>query len=75
MPSVLVASSVAHEDVLLGTCECGGSWRLSYEEVVPLSGRWFDAIVMRCATCGEYRRAVFDITSFFEPPTLAWSRQ
>jgi hypothetical protein len=72
---VYSVASVDDEDAALGKCPCGDRWLLAAEEVVPLSGRWYDALVVRCAGCGRTKRGVFDISSFFEPPTLAWSRQ
>lgn len=66
--------SVDEEDAWLGNCDCGNSWRLVAEDVVPLSHRWFDALVLSCSRCGGTRRAVFDITSFFTPPSSAWAR-
>ncbi len=65
--------SVDEEDLLLATCKCGGEWDLAAEDVVPINGRWVDALVVRCRECGCFDRALFDITSFFTPPTLAWT--
>ncbi len=64
--------SVDEEDNLLGACPCGSGWCLAAEEVVPLQDRWYDALVVSCPACGSVARAVFDITSFFAPPTHAW---
>lgn len=66
--------SVDEEDAWLGNCNCGDSWRLVAEDVVPISHRWFDALVLSCRRCGGTRRAIFDITSFFTPPSSAWAR-
>lgn len=66
--------SVEEEDALLGRCCCGYPWQLVAEDVVPLSRRWYDALVFRCTGCRGTRRAVFDITSFFTPPSTAWVR-
>lgn len=67
-------ASVEEEEHVLGVCPCGSSWALAHEEVVPVRGRWYDALVMKCRTCGSVCRAVFDITPFFEPVSLAWAR-
>ncbi len=67
-------SSLTDEDQFLGFCRCGGAWILAHEEVLPLIGRWYDSLVVRCGRCGSYSRAIFDITRFFEPKTWAWSR-
>lgn len=64
--------SVDEEDALLGSCACGGNWRLVAEEVAPLQRRWYDALVLCCSRCGSPRRAIFDITQFFEPVGKAW---
>jgi hypothetical protein len=66
--------SIEEEDALLGTCDCGNPWQLVAEDVVPLSTRWYDALVFRCIGCRGTRRAIFDITSFFTPPSTAWVR-
>jgi len=68
----MVVNSVDDEDAQLGVCACGSGWALAAEEVAPIRGRWYDALVVRCRGCGSVRRAVFDITSFFEPPSHAW---
>lgn len=60
--------SIAEEDRHLGACPCGGSWKLAAEDVVPLGGRWYDALVMKCQRCGDYGRGIFDITSFYPRP-------
>jgi hypothetical protein len=65
-------ASVEEEDAILGACACGREWRLAAEDVVPISNRWYDALVVACPACGEVRRALFDITSFFAPPSNAW---
>lgn len=65
--------SIEEEDAFLGTCDCGSNWAVACEEVAPLRGHWYDALVVRCRTCGVVRSAVFDVTSFFEPPTHAWA--
>jgi hypothetical protein len=70
----ILVDSVDAEDRALGACACGGSWTLASEDVAPIGGRWFDALVVRCGRCGEHSRAVFDVTTFFEPPTHAWAR-
>jgi uncharacterized Zn finger protein len=70
----VVVQSVDEEDAVLGACACGQAWHLAAEEVVPIRNRWYDALVVRCSACGEVRRAVFDITAFFEPPSRAWLR-
>jgi hypothetical protein len=70
--SVIPVGSIEEEDAVLGTCACGNSWIVAGEEVAPIRGRWYDALVVRCGGCGLVRRAVFDVTSFFSPPTHAW---
>lgn len=70
---VLVVQSVDEEDVVLGACPCGSRWTIAGEEVAPVRHRWYDALVVRCSNCGQVRRAVFDITPFFDPPTHAWA--
>jgi hypothetical protein len=72
MPSAVVVRSVDEEDAYLGTCGCGAPWRLIAEEVAPVRSRWYDALVVGCRSCGGTRRAVFDITGFFDPPSHAW---
>lgn len=72
--TAVAVRSVEEEDAWLGTCDCGHPWRLVAEDVVPLSNRWFDALVMGCTGCVRTRRAIFDITSFFNPPSSAWAR-
>lgn len=64
--------SVDEEDEILGACDCGRAWALAGEMVAPVRGHWYDALVVRCLGCGQVRRAIFDITAFFEPPTHAW---
>jgi len=66
--------SLSEEDQLLGSCPCGGGWTVAYEDVVPLAGRWFDSLVVKCCECGYYLRALFDVTRFFEAKSWAWSR-
>src|SRR5206468_6806476 len=70
--TIVTVNSIAEEDSHLGKCECGGAWSLASEDVLPLHGRWLDALVMRCDLCARYRRGLFDITSFFHPPTRSW---
>jgi len=67
-------ASWEEEEELLSRCDCGGEWRLAHEEVVPVSEHWYDALIVKCATCCALRRAIFDITSFFEVRTHAWVR-
>lgn len=68
-----VVHSIAQEDDLLSQCPCGGSWALAAESVIPLEGRWFDCLVLRCQACGRHDRGVFDVTPFFEPRPKVWS--
>lgn len=68
----IVVASVDEEDRLLGHCSCGSAWRLVSEDVVPIWNRWYDALVLRCTSCGTSRRAIFDVTSFFVPQSWAW---
>lgn len=70
---VIKVRSIEEEDAFLGACECGSAWVVAGEEVVPLRGNWYDALVVRCSQCGFVRSAVFDVTAFFEPPTHAWA--
>jgi hypothetical protein len=72
--SPVCVNSIDEEDHLLGQCSCGRPWRLLAEDVAPIRGRWFDALVMGCSDCGDRRRAVFDVSAFFEPRTSAWVR-
>lgn len=74
MNSPVCVTSIDEEDRLLGECSCGRPWRLLSEEVAPISGRWFDALVVGCPDCGSRRRAIFDVSAFFSPPTSAWAR-
>jgi hypothetical protein len=69
----ITVKSSAEEDQYLGTCSCGGMWALALEDVVPLSQGWYDAIVVRCASCRRVERAIFDITPFFEVKSRAWA--
>ncbi len=75
MGNVVKVDSIDEEDAILGVCgcACGREWRLAAEEVVPIMNRWYDALVVTCPACGEIRRALFDITSFFSPPSNAWT--
>jgi hypothetical protein len=66
--------SIDAEDELLGCCECGGKWLVRAEDVAPIRNHWYDALVVACSRCGRCRRAVFDVTAFFSPPTYAWVR-
>ena len=70
----LAVDSIEDEDRALGACGCGGAWSLASEDVAPIHGHWYDALVVRCNQCGEHRRAIFDVTPFFTPPTHAWTR-
>jgi hypothetical protein len=70
----VIVASIEEEDAVLGTCECGGSWRLASEDVVPVRDRWYDAVIMQCDACSGVNRRLFDITSFFAPRGRAWSR-
>jgi len=70
----VAVTSVEEEDRLLGTCSCGSAWRLASEDVVPISRRWYDALVLCCPSCGASIRAIFDITPFFVPHSRAWAR-
>lgn len=72
MASPVRVRSVDEEDAILGRCRCGSRWALAAEEVAPLRSRWYDALVVRCVSCGAVQRALFDITAFFEPPSHAW---
>lgn len=72
MASPICVRSVEEEDAVLGRCRCGQRWALAAEDVVPLRGRWYDALVLRCVYCGSSHNALFDITAFFEPPSHAW---
>ena len=67
-------TSIDDEDRLLGACSCGRPWCLLAEDVAPIRGRWFDALVVGCPDCGGRVRAIFDVTAFFEPQTSAWAR-
>lgn len=66
--------SIDAEDDILGSCACGGRWLVRAEDVTPIHDHWYDALVVGCPRCGRCRRAIFDVTSFFSPPTSAWSR-
>jgi len=70
----IAVASIEEDDQLLGQCSCGSTWRMVSEDVVPISKRWYDALVVRCFYCGASRRAIFDITSFFVPESWAWAR-
>ena len=72
MASPVRVCSVDEEDAILGLCRCGNRWALVAEEVVPLRSRWYDALVVRCVSCGSVQRALFDITAFFQPYSHAW---
>jgi hypothetical protein len=72
--TVANAASIEDEEAVLGICECGADWSLMSEHVIPLRGRWYDSLVVACPICGRYRRAVFDITSFFVPAPKVWSQ-
>lgn len=66
-------NSVAEEENLIVPCVCGGRvLETASDEVALVRGRWFDALVVVCASCGRTTPWLFDITSFFEPhPRLA----
>ena len=66
--------SIEDEDRVFGICSCGSTWSVAHEDVVPLRGRWYDALVMKCRSCGAVVQAVFDVTPFFQPATFAWVR-
>jgi hypothetical protein len=65
--------STDEEDALLGRCGCGGEWKLLSEDVIPLHEQWYDALILRCASCSALRRAIFDISAFFRPTSKAWA--
>jgi hypothetical protein len=74
LPAVPNVKSIAEEERLLGSCDCGGAWELRYEEVIPLDGgRWADTLVFRCVTCGTLRRGIFDVTALMEVAPRVWS--
>lgn len=56
----------------MGTCSCGGRWRLAFNEVMPTRGRWLDRLRMRCAQCGRVAAYCFDITAFFVARPGVW---
>jgi hypothetical protein len=70
----ILVDSLMDEEQHLGSCPCGGGWTVALEDVVPVAGRWFDSLVVACRGCGNHRRAIFEVTKFFTPPTWAWSR-
>jgi hypothetical protein len=72
MTSPLRVLSIDEEDTILGNCRCGSDWAVASEDVVPVQHRWYDALVVRCDSCGSVQRAVFDNTAFFEPRIRAW---
>lgn len=74
MDKPIAVDSIDEEDHALGECACGGAWSLASEDVAPIHGHWYDALVVRCTGCGDSRRAIFDVTRFFTPPTHAWAR-
>ena len=57
----------------MGQCECGGTWLLKAEDVMPLDGRWFDSLVARCYRCGNERGFLFDVTAFFQVHPRVWA--
>lgn len=71
---VPIARSIAEEDIRMGSCECGGSWRLATEEVTPRSGRWYDSLVVTCDDCHRPAGYVFDVTPFFVARPNVWTR-
>jgi hypothetical protein len=71
--AIPVVESIAQEDALISSCRCGGVWALAAEDVVPLDGRWFDCLVLRCRSCGQHGSGVFDVTAFFEPRPRVWA--
>lgn len=73
MISAPIALSVSDEEVRMGTCDCGGDWRLRSEHLVPVGGRWFDSLVTRCQRCGRREGFLFDVTPFFEAHPRIWS--
>lgn len=64
--------SVADEERRMGSCPCGGAWAVAAEDIVPLHGRWFDSLVVRCSHCGHTKPFLFDISSFFVPVARVW---
>jgi predicted Zn finger-like uncharacterized protein len=73
--TLTVVTSVADEERVLDVCPaCANPWRLVSEKLYPLDGRWVDALVVRCSRCGVLRRALFDITSFYDAPAQVWAR-
>jgi hypothetical protein len=67
-------ASLDEEVLQLGCCSCKRKWRLACEDVIPLSGHWYDALILTCPSCGLVKRAIFDITPFFDPRGRAWTR-
>lgn len=61
------------EDALMGSCICGGAWRLRSNEVAPVTGRWHDRLGVVCEVCRNPKRFVFDITEFFVSRPGIWT--
>ena len=73
MRHIPIVESVDRECQLMGTCICGGDWKLTYNEVALRSGVWVDYIIVRCADCGLGRLFEFDVSRFFSPRPGIWA--
>jgi len=66
--------SVEEEEALVAPCrKCGASAVVVVsEDLWPIAGRWYDALVFRCDACRAVAPWVFDITAFYEPAPGLW---
>ena len=71
--TALAVHRTEDEDALMGSCQCGGSWRLRSNEVAPVSGCWHDRLGVVCDQCGQPNSFVFDITAFFVSRPGIWT--
>jgi hypothetical protein len=72
-PAPVRVQRTEDEDTLMGSCGCGGAWRLRSNAVAAVTGRWHDRLGVVCEVCGNPRKFVFDITEFFVSRPGIWT--
>lgn len=73
MRRIAAVDSVDHECLLMGTCVCGGDWKLAHNEVSLVGGHWVDYVVVRCDECRLGTAFEFDVSRFFSPRPRVWA--
>jgi hypothetical protein len=61
--------SQEYNHIGLQRCACGGRWRPTSQALLREGDKHFDLIKAVCQKCGLETEFLFDVSSFFGPPS------